>query len=131
MNYLLQIVVLISMVLTVSSSQLTCGRRETDINKTHCSNDSTCPTWFTCNTENNCECDKRQTDAVVCDNDKIMSALLERNCVTYDAKTRSTFAGSCFYNCKDITPAKQHDLFKYLPKKPEMLVNNPVCTNFH
>ena len=80
---------------------------------------------------NNCVCDKRQTDAVVCDNDKIMSALLECNCVTYDAKTRSTFAGSCFYNCKDITPAKQHDLFKYLPKKPEMLVNNPVCTNFH
>ena len=130
MKYLLQVVVSISMLAAASSKQLY-EASDKNINHTRCSNDSTCPTWFICNAKEKCECDKTMTDAVLCDNENIMSAVLDCHCVTYDAESGSTFAGSCFYNCKDVLPTRQHDLFQHLPSKPEMLVNFSACLDFH
>ena len=127
MKYLLQIVALISL-LTASSSKWV---YEANNSYTSCGNDSTCPTWFTCNAEKKCECDKRLTDAVLCDNENTISAVLDCRCVTYDTQSESTFAGSCFYNCKDTLHERQHDLFQRLPSKPEMLVNLSACLHFH
>ena len=130
MKCLLQIVVLIS-VLTASSSKWVHEASDKNVKRTHCSNDSSCPTWFTCNAEKNCECNERLTDAVLCDNKNLRSAILDCHCATYDTQSGSTFAGSCFYNCKDILPTRQHDLFQHLPLKPEMLVNYSACLDFH
>ena len=54
----------------------------TDSKDTYCSNDSTCPTWFICNSEKNCQCGKGHNDAIVCDNENLISAVLDCHCVT-------------------------------------------------
>ena len=94
-------------------------------NFSYCSDDTrTCPTWFVCNSESRCQCDKT-TDKIVCDDEAQVSAVLNCNCVTYDSKSKLTYVGSCFYNC---------DSFKdTLPKNPGILINNSacICTYFH
>ena len=94
----------------------------------HCSNDSTCPTWFTCTPEKRCQCDKITTK-IVCDNEAQVSAILSCNCVTYDSESKSTYVGSCFYNCQNSN--FPHKAIMELPKIPKILVNNSVCTSFH
>ena len=48
--------------------------------------------------------------------------------MTYDKG--STFVGACFYNCKSFNST--HDLvIRKLPKNPETLINDSVCTHFH
>ena len=42
--------------------------------------------------------------------------------MTYDSESKSTYVGSCFYNCHNTI---------HLPKNPEDLINNSVCTSFH
>ena len=54
------------------------------VNIDHCSNNSSCPTWFVCNTENRCRCDKI-TNKIVCDDEAQISAVLNCNCVTYNS----------------------------------------------
>ena len=126
----LQMIVLASMLMT-SSCQWSCDNSAINVESMNCSNDSTCPTWFMCNSDKKCTCDKGKTDAVICDNEKMVSAMLDCHCVTYDAQSRSTFAGSCFYNCEDSNPAAQHDIFQKLPRKREKLINKSACTKFH
>ena len=101
--------------------------------ETYCTNDSTCPTWFTCNSQTkSCQCAKRNTDIIACYNKTSTSAVLDCNCVTYDNDTRSTFAGACFYNCENHHSKRKNDLVYYtLPKNPEMLLNKSACTYFH
>ena len=84
-------------------------------NKTsQCSSDSKCPTWFTCN------------------NEAQNSAVLVCHCVTYNPKSRLTFAGSCFYNCNfHHQKSGGNRLYNQLPKQPEVLINNSVCAPFH
>ena len=96
-------------------------------NDSHCSNNSTCPTWFTCNAEKRCHCDSRHTTAIVCDNQAQISAVLNCNCVTYDSESKSTCVGSCFYNCLSSSSL----FIQELPKNPETLINNSACTSFH
>ncbi len=61
----------------------------TKFNNSHCSNDSTCPTWFTCNPEKRCQCDNGHTTAILCDNQAQVSAILNGNCATYDSESKS------------------------------------------
>ena len=125
--YSLTKIVLFSMLLAVSSTEL----ESNNLNGTcaiilsynnHCSNDSTCQTCFICNDEKRCQCDKEQPSKIVCDNDAQVSTILACNCVTYDSESKSTHIGSCFYNCHNTI---------HLPKNPEDLINNSVCTSFH
>ena len=98
----------------------------------HCSNDYTCPTWFICNSQNNCQCGDEHNAAVVCDNNLKQSAVLDCHCVTYDKQSRATYLGLCFYNCQNSNPEKVIDyVYKKLPQKPEELLNNSSCTHFH
>ena len=95
-----------------------------------CSNDSTCPTWFTCNTEKRCQCDRGHTTPIICDNQAQISAVLNCNCVTYDSESKSTYAGPCLYNCQQGR-SSSIDRIAELPKNPESLVNASACTPFH
>ena len=106
-----------------------CVMRTSDDNN-HCINSSTCPTWFTCNTKNQCQCDNRQTYEIVCDNHAQISAVLNCNCVTYDSEKDTTYIGACFYNCQQVTPSVYSET-KQLPKDPKSLINNSACTHFH
>ena len=98
----------------------------------HCNNDSTCPTWFVCNSQNICECGNEHSYEVVCDIERGEAAVLDCNCVTYDRQTGSTYLGLCFYNCNNVNPSKEVDpIHNKLPQNPEMLLNKSVCTHFH
>ena len=100
---------------------------------THCSNDSTCPTWFICNSEKNCQCGNRHTDVILCNNKCLISAVLDCHCVTYDGESGSTFVGSCFYNCasNNFKGRRANTVYHQLPKKTETLINISVCSIFH
>ena len=112
-----------------------CSRKEVkfkDSRATQCINDSSCPTWFTCNIHNNCQCGNEHYGIIACDDKKWKSAILDCHCATYDEDTRSTFAGSCFYNCENHHSRTKNDLVYYpLPKKADMLSNKSVCTYFN
>ena len=93
--------------LSVSSSKLIQHRRHTQ-----CGNSTTCPTWFTCDTEQEvsiCHCGKTHDDAVVCDEKRLVSAVLDCHCVTYDEQTETTHLGTCFYNCENHNTTKKRD----------------------
>ena len=110
-----------------SSTDSTC-QIKSPVNINHCSNDSTCPTWFSCNPENRCQCDKT-TSKIVCDDEAQVSAVLNCNCVTYDSKSKLTYVGSCFYNC--LSSVSSHLSIETLPKNPEILKSTSACTPFH
>ena len=96
---------------------------------TYCSHDSECPTWFTCNSSNICQCGNGHNNAVVCDEESLSSAVLDSYCVTYDEGSRSTYLGSCFYNNDDHKHTGT--VYKELPTNAEMLINGSVCANFN
>ena len=96
-----------------------------------CSNDSTCPTWFICNSGNNCQCGDEHNYAVICDNKTRISGVLDCHCVTYDKESGSTYLGLCFYNCENNPQKKIDFIYKKLPQKPKELLNKSICTHFH
>ena len=97
---------------------------------TRCSSDRTCPTWSVCDSkEKICKCGKDHNRAIVCDSERLVSAVLDCYCVTYD---QSTHLGSCFYNCEKYSFASKKDrIHEKLPTSPELLINDSVCTRFH
>ena len=101
----------------------------------YCSNNSTCPTWFTCNSDNRCMCENSENDGIICDNVELVSAVLVCYCVTYDRESGSTFVGLCFYNCEHVSTANtkgdEHESYDLLPQNPEKLINDSACTHFH
>ena len=102
----------------------------------NCSNESVCPTWFTCASDNRCQCENSEDNGIICDNEKQLSALSLCYCVTYDKDTGSTYTGKCFYNCKhfEINDTIKNDsryIYHYLPRDPEKLLNDSACTHFH
>ena len=100
-----------------------------DDRKRNCSNSNTCPTWFICNSQKNCQCESGEGNIVVCDDKTLTSAVLDCNCVTYENKTGSTFAGKCFYNCENHHSQRRYDqIYHTLPKKPQSL---SMCSLFH
>ena len=98
-----------------------------------CSNISTCPTWFICNSDKRCLCGNGHNYAVVCDDVILTSAVLDCHCVTYDGDTESTYLGACFYNCENQDPKdKDKDVvYNELPTNPQSLTNRSVCHDFH
>ena len=118
------------LILVVSSSQSStqkCGKGTTTGRYTNCSNDIGCPTWYTCNDQRQCTCNNDRNDAVICDARSFRSAVLDCNCVTYNAQTKSTFTGSCYYNCE----INKKFVYSWLPQNPETLINGSICTYFH
>ena len=93
----------------------------------NCSIDRLCPTWYTCDDQGQCKCSEDHTDAVICDSQNFHSAVLDCNCVTYDIQTKSTFVGSCYYNCVN----NKTSVHSWLPENPEALINGSICTYFH
>ena len=108
-------------------------RRKTEVHQErNCTKDSTCPTWFICDFHDNCQCGREHDGIISCRNKTMTSAVLDCHCVTYDKDTRYTFVGACFYNCENHHSKEMNDLvYRDLPKEPEMLINNSVCTYFH
>ncbi len=92
----------------------------------HCSNDSICPTWFTCNAEKRYQCDSGHATAIRCDPQAQISAVLNSNCMTYDNESKSTYVGARFYNCRTTGPSNDLSI-QELPDNPEMLINNYYC----
>ena len=95
----------------------------------HCNNDSACPTWFICNSQNICECGNEHSYEVVCDIERGEAAVLDCHCVTYDRQTGSTYLGLCFYNCNSVK--KVDHIHIKLPQTSEALLNKSVCASFH
>ena len=133
--YSLLIIALFLVLLFLSSAELESTNPDSTSavsflgNDNHCRNDSTCPTWFTCNSKKRCQCDRGHTTAIVCDNQAQVSAVLNCNCVTYDIESKSTYAGACFYNC--LLSSSPFARIEELPKNPEILINSSACTPFH
>ena len=124
------------MLAIVSSAQSKSNRHDvielSNSKSTQCSNDSTCPTWFTCNSQNHCECGNGHHGVIVCNNKNEISSVLICHCVTFDEKSNSSFVGSCFYNCEFRKKDKENnDIYNHLPKQPRMLLNDSACTPFH
>ena len=130
-------VVLFLMLFAVSSNKLKSNSSDrisvskSSGNNNHCSNDSICPTWFTCNAKKKCQCDSGRTTAIRCNNQTQTSAVLNCNCIPYDNESKSTYVGACFYNC--VTSGPSYDsLIQKLPENPEMLISNySICKNFY
>ena len=136
MEYKKQALIMVTIVVVPCLSSLslmeTRYANQTHIQETQCINDSSCPTWFICNSEKKCQCGNEYLGIIACDNKKLTSKVLDCYCVTYDKDTRSTFAGNCFYNCENHHSKTKNDLIYYpLPRKPEMLMNKSVCTHFN
>ena len=91
----------------------------------NCSDDSMCPTWFTCTTKKSCHCGNKRKGEIMYEKDHHTSYVLDCYCVTYDDETRSIYVGACYYNC--------HHNAKYipLPDNPKQLINNSICAQFH
>lgn len=73
----------------------------TESPKYYCRKNSECPTMFTCDSNNECVCRNERFDGITCDNRHMTSWVIICYCVTYDEKSLSTFAGHCFYNCRN------------------------------
>ena len=89
----------------------------------NCSTDSMCHTWFTCKSDKSCKCENSSNDAIVCDNAKQVSAVLDCHCVTYNETSHSTYVGACFFNCEHLRDANKnesHSVYHYLPKSPKL-----------
>ena len=95
---------------------------------TYCSHSSECPTWFTCNSSNICQCGDIHDHAIFCDEDSFSSAVLDCYCVTYDKESKFTYLGSCFYNTDDHR--RTGTVYKELPTNAKMLINGSVCADF-
>ena len=118
---------IVVLTMTVLCTQLIeCNVISSERENMFCSNDSTCPTWFICDTSNKCQCGNEHGKKVVCDN--LSSAVLDCNCVTYDKDTGSTYLGGCFYNCEN---SKNDIVYRELSNNPEILLNKSACTYFH
>ena len=129
---MLLLLLAVSSCMSQNSSTVTgCLIIASPINIDHCNNiNSSCPTWFVCNAENRCQCDKI-TNKIVCDDEAQISAVLNCNCVTYNSESKLTFVGSCFYNCLSSASSRSDLYIETLPKNPEILINNSACTPFH
>lgn len=58
-----------------------------------------CPSWFYCNTSNQCECGKDHDGIIKCDQARLQAKVVDCYCVTYDEQKKMVVAGACFLNC--------------------------------
>ena len=126
-NFILLVVLVIGSAEKPNSYQYVLTSRKSS----QCSNDSTCPTWFTCNSQNHCQCGHQNSGVIACDDEVQTSAVLICHCVTYVPESRSTYVGSCFYNCDFLHLENRHKgVYNQLPRQPEVLINNSACALF-
>ena len=138
MEKLDRIMLLLLVVIITQGEAVKCTSNRSEVKiscmKTQChkrfSNTSACPTWFICDDHNRCKCGDGHNDAVVCDENKFMSAVLDCHCVTYDGDTNTTSLGACFYNCENYNFIEDK-VYHKLPATLEMLINQSACTRFH
>ena len=127
------LIILVTVVSNLSNQwQSNCSENESSASKNtnRCSNHSTCPTWFTCDSHNKCQCGHRHDGKISCDDKRLIAAVLDCSCVTYDETSGSTFVGSCFYNCGNLKNKKDF-VYHRLPLKPEQLIDKSLCTRFN
>ena len=89
-------------------------------NKHYSRNNSERPTRFISDSNNEFSCRNGNSDAIVCDNQRHFSAVLDCHCVTYYKESQSTFARLCFYNCENPHSKKRnnfHVVTMPLPKE--------------
>ena len=130
-----QFKLLLSFTIILSEVETSCGNttNRSVIATKDCDTQS-CPTWFTCNSENHCECGDTAGGMIACDNGKLISAIRVCHCATYDRQTNSTYAGTCFYNCNFMHHSAKiyHNvIYRELPREPLVLLNASACTYFH
>ena len=97
-----------------------------------CKDDSSCPTWFYCNTETGkCQCGEDYHRMIACDEVTGRTAVSNCHCVTYDNVTKETQVGSCYYNCENTAHKTLYDrVYHPLPIDPsESTVN--ICGRFN
>ena len=82
-----------------------------------CNDDSSCTTWFYCNTETSrCQCGGYH-GMIVCDEATGRAAVSECHWVTYNNVTKETLVGSCYYNCENNVHKALYDrVYHTLPK---------------
>ena len=134
----MKLLVIVLLLFSVASCQLdhsvTIREDNVKYSDSQCSNNSTCPTWFICDSnENSCQCGNDHNRAIACDSERLVSAVLDCYCVTYDQDTESTHLGSCLYNCEhdNSVTGNRDPIYNKLPTTPELLINDSVCTSFH
>ena len=97
-----------------------------------CNDDSSCPTWFYCNTEtNSCQCGEGYHKMIACDEATGRAAVSNCHCVTYDNVTKETQVGSCYYNCENTAHKTLYDrVYHPLPMNPTELTAK-ICGQFN
>lgn len=101
-------------------------------NDYNCTDDSSCPTWFRCDTgSNRCRCGEDYHKMIMCDKKSGRAAVSSCHCVTYDHETMETVVGSCYYNCENTVHEKLYDkIYHRLPPNPRDL-NHFMCDRFN
>ena len=93
-------------------------------NYTACNNDSSCPTWFYCQSTT-CQCGARYYGMIACSEAIGRAAVSNCHCVTYDNITKATQVGSCYYNCENTARKTLYDrVYHPLPRNPTELTVN-------
>ena len=97
-----------------------------------CNDNSSCPTWFYCNTETNrCQCGESYYGMIACDEATGRAAVSGCHCVTYDNDTKDTQIGSCYYNCENTAHKTLYNrVYHPLPKNPTELTGR-ICGRFN
>ena len=97
-----------------------------------CNDDSSCPTWFYCNTETSrCQCGEGYHRMIVCDEATGRAAVSNCYCMTYDNVTKETQVGSCYYNCENTAHKTLYDrVYHPLPMNPTELTAK-ICGRFN
>ena len=115
-----------------SNESKICGSTQSQINHS-CSRSKTsdsCPTWFICShtRSGKCQCGPNYNDGIKCDENKMVSAVLNCYCVT---KVNSeTYFGLCFYNCeRPVTDKEYQTIYHDVSNKSEL--NDYMCGHFN
>ena len=128
---LIHLAILVSsfIIIIPTHSKARLSDKQTDMRPSNTCNDSnSCPTWFSCKlnaTKMKCQCENGH-DNVLCDNNRMLSAVPICHCVTMDSNTGDIFAGACVYSCGGFG----HRIYRLLPQKLNA-TNFPICSSLH
>ena len=89
-----------------------------------------CPTWFICShtRSGKCQCGPNYNDGIKCDENKMVSAILNCYCVTQ--VDSETYFGLCFYNCERLITDKEYQtIYHNISNKSEL--NDYMCGHFN
>ena len=112
MSLLMFMISLLAVVPTFKFGAYACQTSNSHKLHNQCNDSSSCPTWFYCNKDNNCQCEEGY-DIVWCNNKKMVSAVPNCHCVTTDMESGDTYAGLCVYSCGGGTRLDYYLLLKH------------------